>query len=120
MPHPPSNYGSNARQVSSLIIAVANENVSTLDQLISKEKFELADTPLVTARIVNESQITLSGLPACKIVTESVLSSATVQFNTVEIFMLKDSKQYGISYNLGQIDDLPIIQQMISSFRIQK
>jgi hypothetical protein len=120
MPHPPSNYGSNAGHVSSLTIAVINENVSTLDQLVSKEKFELAHTPLVTARIVNESQITLSGLPAHKIVTESVLSSTTVQFNTVEIFTLKDGKQYSISYNLGQIDDLPIIQQMITSFKIQK
>jgi hypothetical protein len=119
MPHPPSDYISNARHVSSLTIAVTNENVSRLDQLVSKEKFELAHTPLVTARIINESQSTLSGLPAHKIVTESVLSSTTVQFNTVEIFTLKNGKQYSVSYNLGQINDLPVIQQMINSFKIQ-
>ena len=119
MPQLPSDYSSNAKHVSSLTIAVTNENVSTLDQLVSKEKFELAHTPLVTARIINESQITLSGLPAHKIVTESVLSPNTVQFNTVELFTLKNGKQYSISYNLGQIDDLPIIQQMINSFKIQ-
>ena len=120
-PQTPSDYSSssNARHVSSLTIAVTNENVSTLDQLINQEKFELAHTPLVTARIVNESQVTLSGLPAHKIVTESVLSSTTVQYNTVEIFTLKNGKQYSASYNLGQIDDLPIIQQMINSFKIQ-
>ena len=119
MPQPQSDYNTNARHVSSLTIAVTNENVSTLDQLVSKERFELAHTPLVTARIVNESQVTLSGLPAHKIVTESVFSSTTVQFNAVEIFTLKNGKQYSVSYNLGQIDDLPIIQQMINSFKIQ-
>jgi hypothetical protein len=98
---------------------VTNENVSTLDQLINQERFELAHTPLVTARIINESQVTLSGLPAHKIVTESMLSSTTVQFNTVELFTLKNGKQYSVSYNLGQIDDLPMIQQMINSFKIQ-
>jgi hypothetical protein len=119
-PQTPSDYSSsNARHVSSLTIAVTNENVSTLDQLINQERFELAHTPLVTARIINESKITLSGLPAHKIVTESILSSTTVQFNTVELFTLKNGKQYSVSYNLGQIDDLLIIQQMINSFKIQ-
>ena len=74
------DYSTNPRHVSSLTIAVANKNVSTLEQLVSKEKFELAHTPLVTARIVNESQVTLSGLPAHMIVTESVLSSTTVSY----------------------------------------
>ena len=122
MPPPHSDYSSSsstARHVSSLTIAVTNENVSTLDQLINQERFELAHTPVVTARIINESQVTLSGLPAHKIVTESILSSTTVQFNTVELFTLKNGKQYSVSYNLGQIDDLPIIQQMINSFKIQ-
>ena len=114
-----SDSSSSTSHVSSLTIVVTNENASTLDQLISQDKLRLAHTPLVTARIINESQITLSGLPAHKIVTESVLSSTTVQFNTIELFTLKNGKQYSVSYNLGQIDDLPIIQQMINSFKIQ-
>ena len=99
-PQSPSDYSSNGRHVSSLTIAVTNENVSTLDQLVSKEKFELAHTPLVTARIVNESQVTLSGLPAHNIVTESVLSSTTLQF---ELSFIHASSKSGIRRNILSI-----------------
>ena len=41
-PQTPSHYSSSrtARHVSSLTIAVTNENVSTLDQLINQERFD--------------------------------------------------------------------------------
>src|SRR5919202_3683906 len=51
-----SDSSSSTSHVSSLTIVVTNENASTLDQLISQDKLRLAHTPLVTARIINESQ----------------------------------------------------------------
>ena len=48
----------------------------------------------------------------------SKLSTTTTRFGLVQIFTLKNGKQYSVSYDLGQPDDLPIIQQMINSFQI--
>jgi hypothetical protein len=80
----------------------------------------LEHMPIVSAKIIDESQTTLSGLPAHKIVTDSTLSTTTIQFNSVEILALKNGKLYQISYTIGQQEDLPTIQQMIDSFQIPK
>jgi hypothetical protein len=106
------------KHLSTLIIGVTDTNASTLNQLISQHKSTLEHMPLVSAKIIDESQATLSGLPADKIVTDSTLSTTTIQFNAVEIFTLKNGKQYQVSYTLGQQEDLPIIQQMMDSFQI--
>jgi hypothetical protein len=46
-------------------------------------------------------------------------TSTAAQFNAVDIITLKNGKEYKVAYTLGQPDDLPIIQQMIDSFRIK-
>ncbi len=69
---------------------------------------------------VDESQTTLSGLPAHKIITESTLSKTEIHTNIVEIFTLKNAKLYQVTYTVGEEEDLPIIQQMIDSFQITK
>lgn len=97
---------SSGRNISTVLVGVADANATTLDELISQYKSS-------ERKILGESKTTLSGLPAHKIVIQSDASRTT----TVQ-FTLKDGKQYGISYDLGQSDDLPIIQQMIDSFRI--
>jgi hypothetical protein len=99
---------SSGRNISTVLVGVADANATTLDELISQYKSS-------ERKILGESKTTLSGLPAHKIVIQSDASRTT----TVQ-FTLKDGKQYGISYDLGQSDDLPIIQQMIDSFRITK
>jgi hypothetical protein len=68
----------------------------------------------------DESQSTLSGLPAHKIVADSKLSSKSAKFNGVEIFTLKNDKEYKISYNIGQTDGFRTIQRMVDSFQIKK
>jgi PsbP-like protein len=97
---------SSGRNISTVLVGVADVNATTLDELISQYKSS-------ERKILDESETTLSGLPAHKILIQSDASRTT----TVQ-FTLKDSKQYGISYDLGQSDDLPIIQHMIDSFRI--
>jgi hypothetical protein len=97
---------SSGRNISTVLVGVADANATTLDELISQYKSS-------ERKILGESKTTLSGLPAHKILIQSDASRTT----TVQ-FTLKDGKQYGISYELGQSDDLPIIQQMIDSFRI--
>jgi photosystem II reaction center protein PsbP len=97
---------SSGRNISTVLVGVADANATTLDELISQYKSS-------ERKILGESKTTLSGLPAHKILIQSDASRTT----TVQ-FTLKDGKQYGISYDLGQSDDLPIIQQMIDSFRI--
>ena len=98
---------SNGRNISTVLVGVADTDATTLDELIREYKSSSE------RKILGESKTTLSGLPAHKIVIQSDASRTT----TVQ-FTLKDGKQYGISYDLGQSDDLPIIQQMIDSFRI--
>jgi hypothetical protein len=97
---------SSGRNISTVLVGVADANATTLDELISQYKSS-------ERKILGESKTTLSGLPAHKILIQSDASRTT----TVQ-FTLKYGKQYGISYDLGQSDDLPIIQQMIDSFRI--
>jgi PsbP-like protein len=97
---------SSGRNISTVLVGVDDVNATTLDELISQYKSS-------ERKIIDESKTTLSGLPAHKIVIQSDASRTT----TVQL-TLKDGKQYGISYDLGQSDDLPIIQQMIDSFRI--
>jgi hypothetical protein len=104
----PLDFGS-GRNISTLLVGVADVNATTLDELISQYKSSSE------SKILGESKTVISGLPAHKIVIQSNASRTT----TVQ-FTLKDGKQYGISYDLGQSDDLPIIQQMIDSFRIMK
>ena len=99
---------SSGRNISTVLVGVADVNATTLDELISQYKSS-------ERKILGESKTTLSGLPAHKIVIQSDASRTT----TIQ-FTLNDGKQYGISYQLGQSDDLPIIQQMIDSFRITK
>ena len=98
---------SSGRNISTVLVGVDDVNATTLDELISQYKSSSE------RKIIDESKTTLSGLPAHKIVIQSDASRTT----TVQL-TLKDGKQYGISYDLGQSDDLPIIQQMIDSFRI--
>jgi hypothetical protein len=100
---------SSGRNISTILVGVADVKATTLDDLISQYKSSSE------SKILGESKTTISGLPAHKIVIQSDTSRTT----TVQ-FTLKDGKQYGISYDLGQSDDLPIIQQMIDSFRITK
>ena len=102
----PVLYFSSGRNISTVLVGVDDVNATTLDELISQYKSS-------ERKIIDESKTTLSGLPAHKIVIQSDASRTT----TVQ-FTLKDGKQYGISYDFGQSDDLPIIQQMIDSFRI--
>jgi hypothetical protein len=99
---------SSGRNISTVLVGVADVNATTLDELISQYKSS-------ERKILGESKTIISGLPAHKIVIQSDASKTT----TVQ-FTLKDGKQYGISYQLGQSDDQPIIQQMIDSFRITK
>jgi PsbP-like protein len=99
---------SSGRNISTVLVGIADVNATTLDELISQYKSS-------ETKILGESKTIISGLPAHKIVIQSDASRTT----TVQ-FTLKDGKQYGISYQLGQSDDLPIIQQMIDSFRIMK
>src|ERR687885_2187798 len=100
---------SSGRNISTVLIGVADVNATTLDELISQYKSSSE------SKILGESKTTISGLTAHKLVIQSDASRIT----TVQ-FTLKDGKQYGISYDLGQSHDLPIIQQMIDSFRIMK
>jgi hypothetical protein len=102
------DFRSSGRNISTVVVGVADVNATTLDELISQYKSS-------ERKILGESKTIISGLPAHKIVIQSDASRTT----TVQ-FTLKDGKQYGISYDLGQSDDLPIIQQMIDSFRITK
>jgi hypothetical protein len=99
---------SSGRNISTVLVGIADVNTTTLDELITQYKSS-------ETKILSESKTIISGLPAHKIVIQSDASRTT----TVQ-FTLKDGKQYGISYQLGQSDDLPIIQQMIDSFRIMK
>ncbi len=100
---------SSGRNISTVLVGVADTNATTLDELISQYKSSSE------RKILTESKTVLSGLPAHKIVLQS---DADASRTTTVQFALKDGKQYGISYDLGQSDDLPIIQQMIDSFRI--
>ncbi len=100
---------SSGRNISTVLVGVADTNATTLDELISQYKSSSE------RKILAESKTVLSGLPAHKIVLQS---DADASRTTTVQFALKDGKQYGISYDLGQSDDLPIIQQMIDSFRI--
>ena len=112
----PSDFDS-SRHIASLIVSVADTNMTTLNQLNSQIKSRLS---IIGAKIDNESQSTLSGLPAHKVVAESKLSSKSAKFNGVEIFTLKNGKEYKISYNIGQTDGFRTIQRMVSSFQIKK
>jgi PsbP-like protein len=108
------------KHLSQMIIFVVDTNASTLNQLISQRKSTLEHMPIANSKIIDESQATLAGLPAHKIITDSTLSTTTIQFNSVDIFTLKSGKQYSVTYTVGQQEDLPIIQQMIDSFQITK
>jgi hypothetical protein len=98
------------KNISMVVAGVADVNATTLDELISQYKSS-------ERKILSESKTIMSGLPADRIVIQSDPSRTTT---TMVRFTLKDGKQYGISYNLGQSDDQPIIQQMIDSFQITK
>jgi hypothetical protein len=111
------------RQMSNVIIVVNDTKATTLDQLATEEKFGTEHINAligVKAKVIDESQATLSGLPAHKIVTDSSSLAGSVQFNSVNVFTLKNGKEYKVTYKLGEQDDMPIIQQMINSFRITK
>jgi PsbP-like protein len=112
----PSDFDS-SRHIATLIVSAADTNMTTLNQLNSQIKSRLS---IVGAKIDNESQSTLSGLPAHKIVADSKLSSKSAKFNGVEIFTLKNDKEYKISYNIGQTDGFRTIQRMVDSFQIKK
>jgi hypothetical protein len=111
----PFDFGS-GRQMSMVIIVVSDTKATTLDQLATEEKLGLEHMPVVKAKVIDESQATLSGLPAHKIVADSTLSSTPL--TSIDIITLKNGKEYKVTYNVGQPDDLPIILQMIDSFRI--
>jgi hypothetical protein len=89
-------------------IGLKDVNVTMLDQLVSQFKSGNATKPFFEGKIMDESPTTLAGLPAHKIETE----------NLVYILALKAGKQYLVSYQLGQLDDLPKVEQMIYSFQI--
>jgi hypothetical protein len=112
----PSDFDS-SRHIATLIASAADTNITTLNQLNSQIKSRLS---VVGAKFDNESKSTLSGLPANKIVAESKLSSKSAKFNGVEIFMLKNGKEYKISYNIGQTDGFRTILRMVNSFQIKK
>jgi hypothetical protein len=89
-------------------IGLKDVNATTLDQLVSQFKSGNATKPLFEGKIIDESPTTLAGLLAHKIETE----------NLVYILALKAGKQYLLSYQLGQLDDLRKVEQMIYSFQI--
>jgi hypothetical protein len=99
---------SSGRHISMVSIGLKDVNATTLDQLVSQFKSGNATKPFFEGKIIDESPTTLAGLPAHKIETE----------NLVYILALKAGKQYLLSYQLGQLDDLPIVEQMIYSFQI--
>jgi photosystem II reaction center protein PsbP len=99
---------SSGRHISMVSIGIKNVNATTLDQLVSQFKSSNATKPFFEGKTIDESPTTLAGLPAHKIETEDL----------VYILALKDGKQYLVSYQLGQLDDLPIVEQMIYSFQI--
>jgi photosystem II reaction center protein PsbP len=90
-------------------IGLKDVNATTLDQLVSQFKSGNATKPLFEGKIIDESPTTLAGLLAHKIETE----------NLVYILALKAGKQYLLSYQLGQLVDLPKVEQMIYSFQIR-
>jgi hypothetical protein len=97
------------RHISMVSIGIKNVNATTLDQLVSQFKSSNATKPFFEEKIIDESPTTLAGLAAHKIETE----------NLVYILALKAGKQYLVSYQLGQLDDLSIVEQMIYSFQIR-
>jgi hypothetical protein len=99
---------SSGRHISMVSIGLKDVNATKLDQLVSQFKSGNATKSFFEGKIIDESPTTLAGLPAHKIETE----------NLVYILALKAGKQYLLSYQLGQLDDLPIVEQMIYSFQI--
>lgn len=90
-------------------IGLKDVNATTLDQLVSQFKSGNATKPFFEGKIIDESPTTLAGLPAHKIETE----------NLVYILALKAGKQYLLSYQLGQLDDLRKVEQMTYSLQIR-
>jgi hypothetical protein len=109
---------SSGRHISTVTVGVRDVNATSLNQLISQFKSSNATKPFFDSKIIDESSTTLSGVPARKIIEESNVLTTTIKNSLVEILALKDGKQYFIGYQVGEPDDLSIIQQMIDSFQI--
>jgi hypothetical protein len=118
------------RKTTSLSIQVTNQSTGirnlTLDQVVNNFKNGRTGYMNFKETVGEESDMTLSGIPARKIVTQNSLSGlsteffkeSTIRYDYTTILAVKGSNGYEIHYIVGEPDDESIIQQMIDSFRI--
>ncbi len=109
-----------------IVLSIAEEPLSSSDpnatavlESLTKQKLALANQTLPDFKLIESNSTTLAGNPAHRIVYS--LQSLSTVFQSMNIWTVKGGKEYMISYSQPEDEYpiyLPVVQQMIESFKI--